>query len=502
MAPAKPIQHALVVGVSNYPAPISKLPAVAADVRGVARVLASKNGMFPNEGVTVLTEKAATRDQVLASIRALLSGGKAGDTVFIYLAGHGGVEGGKYYYVAHDTKSDRLSETGVPLAEIKRMFERTASRRVFLWLDFCHSGGMTERGTASSDIATIKREIGVVSGQGKIIVAACTPSQYAYEDPKLGHGLFTSALLRGLKGEAKSAQGEVTALSLYEFIDHEVKHPNQQPTFFGQMAGRIVLMHYPASGSAAPAATAHKSPQSAKSVKPVAAGRVSSSGNLLLLNDRIYVAQSVREASDGEVGAKIASPTTEEEAALRSLRGDRFGGNEVCVAFGNQAFKGRVDNVAFETAGAKSVCTVTVKPMKSDNSYMSGMTYNGVTQEQQAEMRARVLLLDEKPSVWDAGRDQSLRSFALSPLEEAGVVGGIFPVVRKSWKGSQVDLLKAARLWAVHYLKSCDVCDEILELSIGPVRAGKLGVRFRGSRKSNYSNQKPHEVAIEGTSPF
>src|SRR5206468_885174 len=137
----------------------------------------------------------------------------------------------------------------------KSLFEKTKSTRAFLWLDFCHSGGILARNAQADDIPTIRRALGVVQGHGKVIVAACTATQSAYEDPVIGHGLFTNALLRGLRGEAKSAQGEITALSLYEFIDHQVANPAQQPVFLGEMTGRIVLMHYPDRSGASTRAT-------------------------------------------------------------------------------------------------------------------------------------------------------------------------------------------------------------------------------------------------------
>ena len=81
----------------------------------------------------------------------------------------------------------------------------------------------------------------MVQGQGKLIVAACTPGQKAYE---LGaHALFTDALLRGLKGEAAN-KGEVTINSLFDYIDKRISSDRQRPMMFGQMTGRVVLMHY------------------------------------------------------------------------------------------------------------------------------------------------------------------------------------------------------------------------------------------------------------------
>ena len=58
-----------------------------------------------------------------------------------------------------------------------------------------------------------------------------------------GHGLFTGALLRGLKGEAAN-KGEVTVNSLYDYIDRQMGSERQRPMMFGQMTGRVVLMHH------------------------------------------------------------------------------------------------------------------------------------------------------------------------------------------------------------------------------------------------------------------
>ena len=71
-------------------------------------------------------------------------------------------------------------------------------------------------------------------------MAACTPEQKAYES---GHGLFTGALLRGLKGGAVKDK-EVTVNSLFDFIDRQMGCDRQRPMMFGQMTGQVVLMHH------------------------------------------------------------------------------------------------------------------------------------------------------------------------------------------------------------------------------------------------------------------
>jgi hypothetical protein len=492
-------QRALVVGVSGYPASIGKLPAVAADVRAMAALLSSKSGIFSSTGVVTLTERKAVKADVLSALRKTFTGAKSADTVFVYLAGHGAVEGTEYYFVPYDAKPGRFSETGVPLSEIKQMFDRTASRRVFLWLDFCHSGGILSRGTRSNDLAEIRRSIGVVSGHGKIIVAACTSAQLAYEDPTIGHGLFTHALLRGLRGEAKSAQGEVTASSLYDFIDHQLKDPRQRPIFFGEMTGRIVLMHY----ADRTAVSAVKRPEPAKptsSTKSPSTSSVSTSGNLLLLDGQVYVARTFNEKPDGSIDVQIVPKTLEEEAALRSLRGDRFARSKnVSFAFQNLSFNGQVGEVSSQTIAGKSTWSVTMTPADASSNYMLDSGYNGISAEGLADMRVRLLLLGEKPEARGTVSDSTLLHFIQGPLKERAVDEAVFASLWKKHSTPPADFLRQARLWALYYLKVSGICDDVLELKLGPVRAGKMAVKFRGRRRSRYSNGEPHEIVVSGT---
>ena len=236
-------EKALVVGISDYPPPIPKLPAVANDVREIASLLASDKGEFPARNVKSLVEHEATRQAILDALEATFRDAQPDEAMFVYLAGHGAIVRDSYYFVAHDTKAGNLADTGVPLVTIRDGFDACPSQRLFLWLDFCHSGGILARDLegAPNDQEVIERTLKVVKGQGRLIFAACTPAQYAYESGT--HGLFTNALLRGLKGEA-AHDGEVTVNSLYDFIDRRMGSDRQRPMMFGQMTGRVVLMHY------------------------------------------------------------------------------------------------------------------------------------------------------------------------------------------------------------------------------------------------------------------
>lgn len=491
-------QRALVIGVSDYPNPKDRLPAVAADVREMAKVLSSKHGTFPAKGVTVLADKQATRDKVLAALRSAF-GGSAVETVFVYLAGHGVEIGGSYYYVAHDTNSEA---TAVPLAEIKALFDRTKSRRAFLWLDFCHSGGILARGGRPGDIAAVRRAIGVVSGHGKVIVAACTSAQSSYESSTIGHGFFTHALLRGLRGEAKSAQGEVTAHSLYEFIDHQVANPRQQPVFFGETTGRIVLAHYPERAAAPAKKTPVAKPAKAKGVTKKV-------GTWVILGDNFFLADTVRHGSDNKLEVKATTTSGGEAAVFAGLRPGRYGGaSSLPFAVNNEAHLVRVQSVESEAAGERQVWTLALTA--EDSGFGSGteMTYNvggkTYTPDDIARQRAGRILFNDPPPRTGTSRGFGTEDSILSWVEGSGRYPVKECVVRSvfSSHGENPNWKTIARLKAVFLLKAAGVVEHVLDLTIGTVRANRVAVKFRGQRKPRYSGSAAELIEVGGACPL
>lgn len=475
-------QKALIVGVSDYPAPIPKLPAVTGDVKEMARLLRSKDGAF-SAGVTLLADRQATRQAVLAALTDAFGQAKADETLFVYLAGHGDVEAESYYFVAHDTDAHDLRTTGVSLAAIKALFDKTASSRAFLWLDFCHCGGiLTERAAKADDRTVLRRTLEVVRGEGKIIVAACTPRQSAYENASLGHGLFTDALLRGLKGDASSG-GEVTANSLFDFIDREIGSQRQRPMFFGHTTGRLVLMHYHGRGGD----SGQAKPKTAKAA-PAKPG-----GTWILLGQHYFRAQTIKSSKDGSTTLVISPANGDEEANLAGFRPGPFGGGPVLpFAWNNEAGSAQVSEVESELAGNRPVWTIMLSPQdKKWGSVLTEMAINTGSKTYSAEdiarLRAGRILLNDPPEVDDRkslsfNSDSFLESSIRGSSGQGEVRGSPIRQVYAE-HGKRPDWKHFARLQAVFRLKTSGTVDHILELELGQVRAGKLAVRFRGRRE-------------------
>ena len=79
-------------------------------------------------------------------------------------------------------------------------------------------------------------------GNGKVVIAACKPDQYAYELSSHNHGIFTFYLIQGLFGDAADSEGHLTVTNLYSYIARNFeKRTNQTPVYRGDIVGSLVL---------------------------------------------------------------------------------------------------------------------------------------------------------------------------------------------------------------------------------------------------------------------
>jgi len=337
-------------------------------------------------------------------------------------------------------------------------------------------------------------------GSGKLIVAACTAEQTAKE-PKYGpvkHGFFTLALLDGLRGKAANSDNEVTASSLYEYVVKRVESESEDqcPVMVGHMQGSIVLMHY---GDRLPAQAGGMVAAPAQALAPC-----DSSGDWILLHTHFLHANEVRHNADGTITAEIAPRSTEESAAIQQLHPNRHDRpRSVAYAHGDDALIVAVSKLEGRSSGKGQVWTVTLKP--EDIRYGGGsteMSVQGHSAEEIAEMRTGRLLLNNPTTP----RQDSRRGVHIDIVESAiRGIGTRLPVERcilhAVWEayGSQPNVfLPYARLSAIYALKASDCVEQILELRLGPVSAGKCHVRFRGRRARKDSNSEPHPITLEG----
>lgn len=132
------------------------------------------------------------------------------------------------------------------------------------------------------------------------------------------------------------------------------------------------------------------------------------------------------------------------------------------------------------------------------------MSYNNLSADQIAEMRARFILLNEAP-VQNRKQeprhnlnDTMLEVFVSGLKSRVKVEGSVFPDLWKNVNKDVTTFLPVARLWSVFHLITSNTCQYILELTIGPVDNEKVYIKFRGQRAKRYSNVDPYIMIFEG----
>ncbi len=201
---------ALLVGCSDYEDPkFRQLPAPVQDVDALTRVLADPTiGDF-----TVDTLRNEPSAAVSEQIEGFFANRKPDDLLLLYFSCHGVLDPrGQLYFVAANTKKERLDSTGISARRVKEQMDQSRSQRIVLLLDCCYSGafarGLTRRSAGPEEI------LEQLGGRGRVVITASDKMEYAYES------MFTNAVVRGLETGAADldGDGQVSVYELYRYV--------------------------------------------------------------------------------------------------------------------------------------------------------------------------------------------------------------------------------------------------------------------------------------------
>jgi hypothetical protein len=111
------------------------------DARAFAKILRDAEiGQF---SVELLANES--RDVITDKLEEFFEKGRPDDVLLLYLAGHGDLDDrGNFYFVARNTRSDRLRGSGIADRFIHETMVRSLSKRQILILDCCYSGAFSK----------------------------------------------------------------------------------------------------------------------------------------------------------------------------------------------------------------------------------------------------------------------------------------------------------------------------------------------------------------------
>ncbi|HEX4231105.1 MAG TPA: tetratricopeptide repeat protein [Bryobacteraceae bacterium] len=237
-APTISRRYALLIGISKY----ENLPAAAQlkladkDAESMFSVLISpEGGHYPAENVHVLLNEHATLANIEHELEVWLpSVTTEDDLVLIYFAGHGFLSQGKGYFAPYDVKPPDFA-TAYPMDRLGDVAaNKIHGRWKVLMTDACHSGAISVDASASDEDRAALTHKMLDLNRSLFTLTASRDREVSYEDPRLGHGLFTYYVIKGLEGEADtSGDGIVTADELAEYVHTQVRQltgGRQNPT--------------------------------------------------------------------------------------------------------------------------------------------------------------------------------------------------------------------------------------------------------------------------------
>jgi len=209
--------YAVLFGISDYTSR-NDLPFVARDLDKMEAYLQQqgfdKIVRVTNKGVT-----ADTLRNIQAQLKVTL---KPDDRLLVYYAGHGARVGNKGFIVLAASQGLTVSpKTEVNMREFMSWMLNQPVKQLLVILDACYSGSAVGGETRATgplfenvDQDTLYR---LSSGKGKFVMTAGAEDQLALEGPDWQGGLFTYALLSGLRGKGASTSAD-PIITTYELF--------------------------------------------------------------------------------------------------------------------------------------------------------------------------------------------------------------------------------------------------------------------------------------------
>jgi tetratricopeptide (TPR) repeat protein len=252
--------YALIVGIATYKdSKVPKLNCTTHDARAIFDLLVNPDmAGFKKENVKFFLDEEATLFNIKDAISNwLYKNAKEDSLVFIFFAGHGGVEEDRFgiekdnlakYLLLYDTDFDNFYASALSNSDFNRLLLSIKSRRLVVFMDSCYSGGVSERKARDVKIVDDPYEK-MAEGEGRLVIAASQPDQRSFEDANMGHGIFTHHLIEALKGAADfDNDGYVKAMEVYKYLSDAVPETAlrlaggiQEPILRGDLKTDFVL---------------------------------------------------------------------------------------------------------------------------------------------------------------------------------------------------------------------------------------------------------------------
>jgi hypothetical protein len=139
---------ALLVGINKYPDPRNELRGCVNDILEMEHFIAETNKVYSKQNIKKLTNKDATKKEMLTQLKWLIEGAEAGDQLLFHYSGHGAQSPTKFTSIEKDGLDeiicpydfDGTNNTSLRDKEFAQLFAAIPKGVHFVWIsDSCHA---------------------------------------------------------------------------------------------------------------------------------------------------------------------------------------------------------------------------------------------------------------------------------------------------------------------------------------------------------------------------
>ncbi len=150
---------------------------------------------------------------------------QADDLLWVFFSGYGVRLEGRDYLMPTEGDPDRIPETGILMESVFATLQAAPTDRIVLVLDMNRSQSTIAGERVGEQTASLAYAVGIPT------ILSCQPDQFSHETIALRQGLFTTAIIEGLR-----SQGRITLESLAQYVGDRLPElsehhwrPKQQP---------------------------------------------------------------------------------------------------------------------------------------------------------------------------------------------------------------------------------------------------------------------------------
>ena len=485
----------LTIGVNKYTdSTFDPLDKVVTDVMAIGSILSSSRLGYEKK-LQPIIGKDATVARIISELTDFFINCKHDDVLFLYWAGHGSASNDGCF-IAYDTDYSCLSRTAILMEKVRELIENSPAKAIVSLFDCCYSGAVTR---SDSDFRGLAERGLKVTGEGKVIITACTEFQKAYEMKSEPHGIFTYYLIAGLQGGAVDKNGNIPITALYQYIAEKMKNHNgiQQPVMHCKMTDPIIV------------ATTNETVRDISHKEVIFKTRtdllVEDSGQWCLIDGNPFEYNFIED--DGNtLNIEILNPASSQTVFLKKLTEPSPWGNgtEVHFVFNECCYMGTASVKNVVTNGRIVYKIIINKKQQQQRQMFSEMSVGlsggaTITPLQIATLRARrILLAEERNTQFSYSEWENLKMHIIGfscdyrPLLEQLPI----PEIILKCKNMDDDDWKIIRLFMVHYLLKTNTVDFISKLKLIISNDKLESIEFAGIRKNMYSNMQDDTISI------